>query len=621
MKKLFTRVAVITAGILLPTIAFATVFSQNQVFPGPYGGGFLFSTSTTAFDKLTATSSPTAGWYTATSTTQASLFPYASTTALSISGLTSGNCVQASTGGLLVTTGSACGAGGGSSYPFTTLTTYATTTSATTSPLYSAGGFFASTTSSIPSLAITQAGTGAVATFMGGNVGIGSTSPENKLVVSGAGTTRLVIADTTGTAYARFSATGNDAFFSNSGTGSTFIGSAGSNPLSVNSNGNVGIATTTGQAPLSVSIGATNDFLDLGRTGNADWFVGNASGNLVFGPGTIGTTANRIFNFTTSGSLGLASTTPWARASVDTTGCTTATPPFAIGSTTKTNFVVNCNGNVSIGSTNNAFGLDVAGNAFFRNNLLVATSLSSAAAANLTFLSNNNTKTGITITSGIGNIGIGTTTPGFYQTQIATSTVPQIGLSDGSLTSDHSYIRSISGNTYIGTSSPSTYATSTIPAIFINDADASTTIQRLTVGAAATSTFNGGINITAGCFSKNNACIGASSGSTVTSYRQENFNVASSTVQVPVSTGDTLNIWSYSNSACAANSETNSIDLFSPAAGATSTKATITTTIARGCYAGTNYVYTATANETVVVEGYSNHVTTATTSIMVMKTH
>lgn len=51
--------------------------------------------------------------YQATSTTQASTFPYASTTALSVSTLSSGNCVQAGTGGLLTTVSSPCGSGSG----------------------------------------------------------------------------------------------------------------------------------------------------------------------------------------------------------------------------------------------------------------------------------------------------------------------------------------------------------------------------------------------------------------------------------------------------------------------------------------------------------------------------
>lgn len=46
--------------------------------------------------------------------TLASIFPYASTTAISASNLSSGNCVQASTGGFLTTTASPCGTGAGS---------------------------------------------------------------------------------------------------------------------------------------------------------------------------------------------------------------------------------------------------------------------------------------------------------------------------------------------------------------------------------------------------------------------------------------------------------------------------------------------------------------------------
>lgn len=49
-------------------------------------------------------------YFQATSTT-ASILPYASTTAISVSSLTSGNCVQASTGGLLMTTSGPCNTG------------------------------------------------------------------------------------------------------------------------------------------------------------------------------------------------------------------------------------------------------------------------------------------------------------------------------------------------------------------------------------------------------------------------------------------------------------------------------------------------------------------------------
>lgn len=69
--------------------------------------------TTSPYATLSVVGQIVGAYFTGTTTT-ASTFPYASTTALSVSGLSSGNCVQASTGGLLTTTGSACGSGGGS---------------------------------------------------------------------------------------------------------------------------------------------------------------------------------------------------------------------------------------------------------------------------------------------------------------------------------------------------------------------------------------------------------------------------------------------------------------------------------------------------------------------------
>lgn len=64
-------------------------------------------------------------------------------------------------------------------------------------------------------------------------------------------------------------------------------------------------------------------------------------------------------------------------------------------------------------------------------------------------------------------LGIGTTTPQAALT-IASSTGPQVLLTDG-LSSNAApwYLRAIAGNLFIGTSSPTTYATSTIPAVQI----------------------------------------------------------------------------------------------------------------------------------------------------------
>ena len=57
-------------------------------------------------------------------------------------------------------------------------------------------------------------------------------------------------------------------------------------------------------------------------------------------------------------------------------------------------------------------------------------------------------------------LGLGTTTPR-WQLQVASSTAPQLALSDGSLTSNHWTMRNAGGNLYLSTSSPSTFATTT----------------------------------------------------------------------------------------------------------------------------------------------------------------
>ena len=62
-------------------------------------------------------------------------------------------------------------------------------------------------------------------------------------------------------------------------------------------------------------------------------------------------------------------------------------------------------------------------------------------------------------------VGIGTSTPK-WALQVASSTGPQLTLSDGSLTSTHWSLRNINGNLYFATSSPSTFATSTDTRLF-----------------------------------------------------------------------------------------------------------------------------------------------------------
>lgn len=70
----------------------------------------------------------------------------------------------------------------GSTFPFTPLTNYGVNTSATTTALWAQVGLFASSSSVYPTLAIQQSSTGMAATFLGGNVGIGTTSPSPSML-------------------------------------------------------------------------------------------------------------------------------------------------------------------------------------------------------------------------------------------------------------------------------------------------------------------------------------------------------------------------------------------------------------------------------------------------------
>ncbi len=70
-----------------------------------------------------------------------------------------------------------------------------------------------------------------------------------------------------------------------------------------------------------------------------------------------GTTAADLGVINKDGKLGIGTTTPWAQLSINPNGITG--PAFAIGSSTKTDFVVTSGGNVGIGTTNPGSILDV----------------------------------------------------------------------------------------------------------------------------------------------------------------------------------------------------------------------------------------------------------------------
>jgi hypothetical protein len=282
-----------------------------------------------------------------------------------------------------------------SAWPFTTgLSTYGTSTQATTTPFWFQGGLFASSTASIPTLAVTQSGTGAAATFLGGNVGVGTSSPYGEFVVDSNGGT---------SAYPAF-----------------YVGSSSQAMLVVAKNGglNYGVGlggVTIPQQTLHILGQSNGDGIKIdGCSGSCN------SDNVGIQLNNQGTGGTQWSFFSTGGNSGYGSGT-----------LTFAEEP----------------GRIALGGTAR-----------------------------------------LVLRQG-GSIGVGTTTP-FWNLTIASSTGPQLALTDGSSGSNAWTLRSISNSFYLATSTA--LSTSTVAALAING-----TTGALTFGSPSTSTFSGGLNVSA----------------------------------------------------------------------------------------------------------------------------
>lgn len=292
-----------------------------------------------------------ANLYTATSTTLASTFPYASTTAISSSNLTSGNCVQAGTGGLLTTTGSACGSGGsGAAYPFQV------SGNATSTLTQFNGGLtaYASTTigggATTAGLTVNGFSTTTLGSYVGGNLAAGGTISAGSF---------FAIGNPFGGNYYTNSIN-NTGFYMDGGNGGigqygmrTAGGGAGSDYLALRAGNvdtlfinaftnNVGIGTTSPYAKLSVDgRGVFNqdvraNYFTATSTTNPSVFTGGltalasstigaggqATGLTVNGGATttaalqVGLGATTAFTIASTGNVGIASTSPWGLLSI-----------------------------------------------------------------------------------------------------------------------------------------------------------------------------------------------------------------------------------------------------------------------------------------------------------------
>lgn len=223
----------------------------------------------------------------------------------------------------------------------------------------------------------------------GGNVGIGTSSPGNKLDIVSAGTSQIRVKDGVGaTAYYDFGRDGTDGLFSFSGAQTTFSGykwsvNAGTEAMRITNAGNVGIGTSSPGARLDVAgnillsaAGATITFNSGGPTASvpaANTFAIGTSGTERFRIGPVGQLGIGGANYGSAGQVlmsnGASSAPSWqtisggvtsfnsrtgavSLASGDVTGALGYTP-LSTGGGTVTGSVTIQNGDLQVGSSNN----------------------------------------------------------------------------------------------------------------------------------------------------------------------------------------------------------------------------------------------------------------------------
>src|SRR3989338_6332071 len=292
------------------------------------------------------------------------------------------------------------------------------------------------------------------------------------------------------------------------------------NLLSINSIGGLFASST-----LNVT-GATRLYSTLNLFGLATLNQASSTGlsaNFAEFGGTATTT------FTATGLLGVSSTTPFARLSVnpiagDSFG-------FVVGSSTATQLSVS-----SIGfGTTTLSGLTVSGSATSTSNVgfnlsagcfsiwgncigqsatvYIGSGVTGATAGSILFngsggLSQDNAN--LFWKQNGGALGIGTTTP-YYSLTIASSTGAQLSLTDTGGLAQWT-VRNAGGNLYLGTTTVAGNATTSISALEIAGSGfGTTTLRGLNISGQATSTSDVGFNLAAGCFSIGGNCIGSGS--------------------------------------------------------------------------------------------------------------
>ncbi len=231
------------------------------------------------------------------------------------------------------------------------------------------------------------------------------------------------------------------------------------------SNLGVGIGTSSPAAMLTVWGGDT-------AASTQAFIVANAA-------------STTLFAVNDAGNVGVGSTTPWGKFSIDTSNLAAGVPEFTVGSSTRQDFVINQSGNVGIGTSNPSYNLHInsptvtsamsftdsanSSSNGTTNGLFIGLSSATAFIANrengpLNFFTNNAQRM---IIDAIGNVGIGTSTP-WAQLSVNPNGVSGPEFAIGSSTGT-SFVVNNAGFVGIGTSTPNTnlniYGTNPIAAL------------------------------------------------------------------------------------------------------------------------------------------------------------
>jgi hypothetical protein len=380
-------------------------------------------------DTLTATSGNPlyATRFTATSTTASSTLPrIVVSTALDFFGTFANSlddlCVAITGGAGLCDGNDASGGGGGSG-------TVSTSTGETGDQLA-----FWTTTGGTPAL-------------LGSDAGLSYSSTTDRLTTINASTTRL-----TALTEAKFGA-----------TATATISSAGiltlPTALAVSSGG-TGLTTFGGTNRILFTTSADN------LTSDGDFTFNIATAEL-----TLPDTGEIAPQTTGNGSLGLSNRF-WSRLYVNYASTTALSTSYASSTAWFGGGLLStCASGSFVTWTAGVFGCDTDDNTTYTAGDNITLTGTDFDVDDAFILNTGDTGTGNYTWSGDLNlftkyVGIGTTTPK-WPLQIASSTRPQLTLSDGTNTSNHWSFRNAGGILYIATSSPLTFATSTLPALTI----------------------------------------------------------------------------------------------------------------------------------------------------------